>query len=319
MIMSHPGEPNKVAAALNYLRSHSHFVEFDDRERVVRVTICGAANADEIAAHVGHLRDLRKLIFDRTDLTDEGLRHLRRLVKLRYLWLCGARITATGLACLGAMSRLEDVYIKEARDLDHEAFKCIARLASVQKLTFRGGNFYDADLAPLAALVNLEQLSVSENENVLGICCAHLIALPRLRYLKPGDHITDDGLASIAKLAGLEVLFLDGQFSDAGLRQIRTLQKLQALYVTSEHATNEGLAVLADLPALTELGLNARLVTDDGIAWLARCRGLTKIVIFKSGMTSSGVIRLREALPDCEIRDLDDERRANSRDDAGIT
>src|ERR1700682_1436831 len=94
--MSHPGEPSRVAAALNCLRSGNHFFEFDDGERVVHVAINDATKADEIAAHVGHLHDLRKLIFVRTDLTDEGLRHLGGLVDLRELWLCGLRITATG-------------------------------------------------------------------------------------------------------------------------------------------------------------------------------------------------------------------------------
>ena len=104
------------------------------------------------------------------------------------------------------MSQLEDLYIRDARDLDLAAFTCIARVPSLRKLTLRGGRFCDADLAPLAALVNLEELSLSECNEVHGTFCKDLIGLPRLRRLSLGEiggQVTDEGLASIAELSGL--------------------------------------------------------------------------------------------------------------------
>ena len=46
-----------------------------------------------------------------------------------------------------------------------------------------GGNFCDDDMTPLGALVNLEELSLSETDNVNGTFWRHLAALPRLRRL----------------------------------------------------------------------------------------------------------------------------------------
>jgi hypothetical protein len=42
---------------------------------------------------------------------------------------------------------------------------------------------------------------------------------------------------------------------------------------------------------------------------------LAKILIFESGMTHSGVDRLRDALPHCEERNLGDDRRTDRREE----
>src|ERR1700730_16546525 len=105
--MTNAGDKSGVVAALDYLRSHHQFFEFDDQERVVKVGVSDAANVDELAAHVGNLRDLEKLRFSETDLTDVGLCHLAALVRLRELYIDGSKITSAGLTHLGAMSQLE--------------------------------------------------------------------------------------------------------------------------------------------------------------------------------------------------------------------
>jgi hypothetical protein len=163
------------------------------------------------------------------------------------------------------------------------------------------GRFRDADLAPLAALFDLEKLSLSENDKINGTFCVHLAGLRRLRELSPGEHISDDGLACIARIANLETLFLKGPFSDAGLGQIRSLKRLQTLYVTSERVTPEGLAVVAELPELTDLGLRVTPVTDASVPILARCKALASLTLFHSDLTYEGRKLLREALLDCDL------------------
>ncbi len=113
--MTNTREPNRISAALRYLKTQGEFFEFDNQERVVKVGIGSSTDGDEIAAHIGHLVDLQSLTFysNRSDLTDEGLRHLARLVNLRDLSLHGSRITADGLACLEAMSQLNDLLYQD--------------------------------------------------------------------------------------------------------------------------------------------------------------------------------------------------------------
>ncbi len=166
--MSSSHDKNRIAEALDYLRKRNEFFEFDDRERVMQVAVYQAENADEIAAHVGNLVDLETLTFSRTDLTDRGLECWARLVHLRELWIGGSKITAAGLSCLAAMSQLEKLYIENASHLDRTAFELIAVVTSLRRLSLRGGHYNDSDVSPLAALVNLEELTISENEQING-------------------------------------------------------------------------------------------------------------------------------------------------------
>ncbi len=313
--MANADDKNRVAAALDYLRSHNQYFQFDSKERVVKAAVADRTDVDEIAAHLGNLRDLEKLTFYSTDVTDRGLCHLAGLVVLKKLYIEGSGFTSAGLAHLGAMSQLEDLSLGNARDLDRAAFECIARVPSLRQLSLRGGRFCDADLEPLAGLVNLEKLSLSDNNNINGTFCRYLTELP-LRKLSPGEYVTDEGVTYVAKLAGLETLFLKGPFSDAGLRQIRSLKHLWTLYITSERVTLEGLAVAADLPKLTNLGLKFT-VTDMSIPILARCKSLTSLTLFRSHLTDAGLKQLGLALPDCEIDDpYANKRRADHSDPA---
>jgi hypothetical protein len=239
-----------------------------------KVGVSDAANVDEVAAHIGSLRDLRELTFYRTGLSVGALSYLANLVSLKELWIDGSGFTSAGLAHLSAMSALEDLYIRDARGLDLAAFTCIARAPGLRKLTLRGGSFCDADLAPLAALVNLEQLCSSECNEVHGTFCKYLIGLRRLRRLSLGEiggQVTDEGLASIAELSSLNELSLTGHFTDTGLGHLIALQNLTSLAIESEHVTAKGVSVVAQLPKLDHLYLDTPRLTDEGVAALLGC------------------------------------------------
>ena len=218
--MTNVGEPSRIAAALRYLSRIGEFFEFDNQERVVKVYISAPTGGDEIAAHVGQLFDLQSLTFSESNLSDAGLRHLSQLVNLRDLSLQGSKLTADGLVCLEAMSLLEHLYIETAQYLDLPAFERISRIQSLSRLTLGEGSFCDADLAPLAALTGLEELTLYENENITGTFALHLVGLPHLQHLSPGTRITDEGLTNIAKLSCLLKLYMEGPFTNSGLKQL---------------------------------------------------------------------------------------------------
>lgn len=303
--MTSADDKNRPAAALDYLRRHNHYFQFDNNERVVAAAVSDGANVDEIAVHLGNLRDLETLTFYRTDLSDHGLCHLASLVGLKELSIDGSGFTSAGLAHLGAMSQLEDLYIRNARDLDLAAFACIARVPSLRRLSLRGGRFCDADLTPLAALVNLEELSLTENDNINGTFSQHLTELPRLNHLNPGEHVTDLGLASIARLLNLVELYMAGPFTNVGLGHLIALQKLATLAIDSEHVTAEGIAVVAELPKLNRLDLDTPRLTDDGIAALLRCTALENMTFRRSTLSDGGLQHLRDNLPKCGVHDFE--------------
>jgi hypothetical protein len=284
------------------------------------VGVSDAANIDEIAAHIGSLRDIQELTFYRTGLSDDALCHLANLAGLKELRIDGSGFTSVGLAHLVAMSQLEYLYIGDARGLDLAAFACIARVPSLRKLTLSGGRFSDADLAPLAALVHLEQLSLSECNEVHGTFCKDLNGLPRLRRLSLGEiggQVTDEGLANIAELSGLVELFMAGPFTSAGLRHLIALQNLTTLGIDSEQITAEGIAVVAELPKLNYLHLDTPRLADEGIAALLRCSALETMIFTRSALSDAGLQQLRDGLPRCGVEDFTrDQREPEPEDDS---
>ena len=305
--MKNAGDRSKAAAALNYLRKRNLYFQFDKNERVVEVTVYDTTDADETAAHVGHLHDLRILGFPRSNLTDEGLRHLKDLVHIRELWLNSPSLSGDGLSSLVAMTEMEELILYEApvgaRGIGH-----ISQLRNLVELKIEGGNFCDSDMAPLAALVNLEKLVLSENDNtdnIEGTFAEYLTNLPQLRDLNPGTKVTDDGLARIAGLSNLEELYLTGTFTDAGLRHIGALQKLHTLGIASDRVTARGVAVVTELPELTSLRLETPLLNDDGIPSLLQCSDLESLTFVTPCMSESGLQHLRESLPKCGVYDFE--------------
>ena len=110
------GDANRVVSAIRFLQSRDLYYQFDKKERVVEVAVYDATGADEIAAHVGQLRDLRKLKLKTTDLADAGLRHLNDLVKIKELWLTSPKVTGDGLASLAGMRQMEELILEAPLD-----------------------------------------------------------------------------------------------------------------------------------------------------------------------------------------------------------
>ena len=120
------------------------------------------------------------------------------------------------------------------------------------------GNFCDADLEPLAALVNLEKLSLGDTNQVTGSFCGSLTGLLRLSELSVSEQVTDEGLVGIAGLSRLTSLFLTGPFTSQGFARLAALQNLETIGARSEHVTAEGIAVVAELPKLNYCDLGFR-------------------------------------------------------------
>jgi hypothetical protein len=152
--------------------------------------------------------------------------------------------------------------------------------------------------------------------------------VPKLRILKLGNPITDEGLAHFQHVPGLEELWLHGckNITDAGmvhvgkLKQLRyldlgatkigdaglahlselsNLEHLELYYYTK--ITNSGLAHLAGLNKLTYLRLSFTKIGDRGLLHLEKLCGLKDIVLGRTKVTADGISRLRSALPGCNV------------------
>jgi hypothetical protein len=153
----------------------------------------------------------------------------------------------------------------------------------------------DADLKILPRLLNLESLSLAESA------------------------VTEQGLASLRGLDHLKMLNLArlDQFrygspvtglNDAALVPIQGLTRLETLTLTGNRITDQGLALIARMPALENLDLDATDVTDAGLVHLQSLKKLKTLALGGTRVTPEGVQTLQKALPGLEISiDIDPE------------
>ncbi len=194
-------------------------------------------------------------------LTDDGLRHLARLPKLRHLNLMGCSVSDRGLEVLRRLPDLESISLSWTR-------------------------ITDVGAANLAACENLQSVDLSHTATGDGAIRA-LAEKPSLHHFRSGNDVTDAGLHSLHELpvfkrwqggerrmalldfdAGPNYLMLRGSFTDKGLAELVGLDGLFALNLDSDKLaiTGPGLAPLVGLPNLGWLAFDA---TDHSMPYIA--------------------------------------------------
>jgi hypothetical protein len=133
-----------------------------------------------------------------------------------------------------------------------EAVEAVRRGESVE-IRLQRVPVEDAQLADLAGLTKLQRLNLPHSRIDDAGLERIVREVPRLELLRLGSPaITDQGLATIAKLKNLRFLHLiDVPITDAGLKHIEPMTWLESLYLDGGQATDAGLsALIAALPEL---------------------------------------------------------------------
>ena len=190
-----------------------------------------------------------------------------------------------------------------------------------------------SQLGALRAVVDLDD---DQNVRLLRIppggslkALEHMAALPRLKMLVlPLTDAGDDDLAHLRGSAALEELILSGnhRITDEGLKHLRGLPNLKALYLTDVPINGSGLKYLSGLEHLELLNLaftqitDANLVNASGLkarkfldmigtqisdAGLDHLRGLKKLerlVVTGARVTPAGAEKLKQSLPHVDVK-----------------
>jgi hypothetical protein len=90
------------------------------------------------------------------------------------------------------------------------------------------------------------------------------------------------------------------RFDDADLLRLHGFPHLAKLYVNGEF-TDEGLRTVAKISSLTVLTIHSDQITDAGLLALADLKNLTRVTVSGKQITSNGIEALRERMPGCEI------------------
>ncbi len=199
-----------------------------------------SALTDVALRAIGDIPCLQVLTLWRGAFTDDGLRHLGRLTKLRRLTLesipveSGPQITDAGVAHLSGLVNLEELSIY-AQKLKGASIQHLIGMQKLRCLTLISPLVHDRDLSPLASLVSLERLELPDS-GIDGTGFAHLVGNPRLRSLfLARSHVGDLGLAQIARLPNLEFVNLcNTQVTCTGLIQLTQCQQLQTVVISPD-------------------------------------------------------------------------------------
>jgi hypothetical protein len=179
----------------------------------------------------------------------------------------------------------------------------LAALKNLESVTFANTPVRDEGLKTVGQLTNLHYLDL-EHTDITAAGLPSLSGLKQLRKLKLDlNDLSGSGASSLSSLAGLEELSLyAAKVGDAGLKAVAPLKKLKVLNLEECPVTGAGLAPLADLVDLEELALNHTSVDDAGLVFLEKLKHLRKLNLKKTKVTAEGVRKLKKALPETNIK-----------------
>ncbi|HCO24558.1 MAG TPA: hypothetical protein DIT97_16565 [Gimesia maris] len=249
-------------------------------------TIKGNHFTDDGLRHVGQLKKLRYLDLSvNYQLTDAGLRHLESLKQLEYLDLSGCRRFSD--ACGASLAQLTSLRTLKLRQtsLTPDVLTALSQLPELKHLAvkYAKGMWLNEN-----TIVPLEKMPLEELEGML-IKDENLPLIARLKSLKSlpfeqGRSIKDDQLSyliHIRQIKKLNVVLTRGTSDTSQLIQLQALPELETLSISlgkrseGDPLDRSGLLVLAKFPALKELGIG--LVNVPVLEAISHCTQVQKL------------------------------------------
>lgn len=226
-------------------------------------------------------------------LTDEGVRHLARMPRLRHLDLRGTAITDVGLAVLRELPALESVVLAQTRITD-AGVAHLAGCPTLRSVDLAWTRTGDGAIAALAGKEALARFHSGALVTDAGLTLLH--DLPVFAGWHGGE--VEMGLTSYR--VGPNHLILRGSFTDRGMESLRGLDGLfglnlddSALVLTaaameplvslpnlgwlSVDAKDDWMPAIAAMPRLRFLGTQDTVAGDDGFVALSRSRSIEYI------------------------------------------
>jgi hypothetical protein len=269
------------------------------------------ANLDRRLAHIAGLPRLERLVIQIGAVSEDGLKRICRLKSLRELILDFTIVTDDGLRALASLTRLERLTFEKAMD-EHG----LTQLRSPQSLRYLNiREITNVGLAEIAGLAHLEFLEV-QGDRITDEGLASVARLPKLKSLvigQPKMGLSDAGLVHLTKLPALEVLSIkSGRFSVTGLEHVGRICGLKKLAIHVNNLRDAGLAHLADLAQLEDLSLHnetraPKSVNLDAIEQIARIKALKRLQLTRFDLRGPGLPALGSlpALESLQLTDAD--------------
>ncbi|MBN9121482.1 MAG: hypothetical protein J0I06_20420 [Planctomycetes bacterium] len=224
---------------------------FTKEPRLTELAVNGTGMKADALAEVGKIRTLEWLnlySFNGALLTEQGLRQVTGLPRLRRLDLPFMTHTDAGLKELAAASGLEEVGLFGCSKVTDAGVKELARLTKLKSLDMRGAEqITDRALSALSGLPELETF-----------------------YLTDAKPVTDKGMKAFIDGRGetLVRLGLDGlSVSDNFVAYLpKKAPRLKSLHFSRcEAVTDDSITALSEMTQLRDLSVNKTSVSPEGV------------------------------------------------------
>ena len=224
----------------------------------------------------------------------------------------------------------QDVVVVDLADCDapSEYLPLLARLPRLKALVIGGHSVRDRPLMALERMKSLRGLVLDStkvsDEGVaeLNKACHDLVVYKSERRAcialqALGGKLQDQKLETDTEPAWLRAevgdayfvrhawfIILEGRgISDAETAWLPNLSDIRGLALHDTSVTGRGFAFLSGLKSLKCLWLAGTKITDKDIPHFEKCGQLTFLELGQFGISPEGMMRLRSALPHCDIRD----------------
>ncbi len=202
---------------------------------------------DSEVAGIATLRTVNEMEMVATRMTNAGLASIATMQNLQVLHLeCTAAVTDEGLKALATLPKLR--HLRLSGQFTDRGLAHLAAAPSLKAMWLETPRATEEGLHSLSRIQSLERLCVPWLDRITEQSVSHLRSMPRLKALGVGDaRSANAGMASLATLTNLEVLAIKGGpgLTDGGLKPLAGMPKLRALEIYHSRITEQGLAHLS--------------------------------------------------------------------------
>lgn len=280
---------------------NDYWVSFDNPENKlelrpdVKFTDLPRAKVKTIA--VGHR--IEQVANSKIDY-DRDLHGISYLTNLRRINIKNMQLNEAIVKEICTIKTLEDILILDT-PLPLGSARFFAELPNLRHLALENCNLQVADTKEIANLSQLIKLSIDGNDLSNPVVLQPVSKLESLTFLSLSDSsVSDAGIGCISSLPNVTTLKLDGRLLTlAAIKKVARMQSLEFVMISlSKKLDDRGIGELSKLPKLNRLDLErCPNVTDGCIDSLIRMRSLNLFRALGTGITDSGVARLKEAKP----------------------
>lgn len=214
-------------------------------------------------AHLSGLTRLRELQLPRT-ITDLGLAHLSGMKELRVLWLTGTQTTSAGVKQLTCLKQLETLGLPNTL-IDDNAIEHLEALPNLKELTLLRVMVSQAAIDDLMRAAPQCRIDTRLCAEQIERCKQEIIEL--CGRMEVDRHLAGEPVVAL-DLSGLNL-------DKKTLNSLQAFTRLRTLNVANTGITDYAIGPLAQLTRLRELNLTGTQVSTDGIQrlqqWLPQC------------------------------------------------